>query len=150
MYYDDMLLVVIKGNEFNYNNIVDLKGKKVGTVRGVSFGEEFDKAVNDNLFKVIEDDNPRHRLVKLLRGHMDVALIGPGKTGIYDAIKKDPYLIKNKDKFVILPVPFNRDPNYLGISKEMNKKDFLKKFNKSLQKGHESGTFKNIIQKYIK
>lgn len=148
MYYDDMLLVVLKGNEFKFNTIDDLKGKKIGIVRGASFGEEFDNSIKTNLFKVVEDDSPVHRLVKLAKGYMDVALIGPGKSGVNAAIQKDPFLKKNKDKFVILPIPFNRDPNYLGLAKQMDKKDFLIKFNKALEKGHKSGTFEKIVQKY--
>jgi polar amino acid transport system substrate-binding protein len=150
MFYDDMLLVTLKDNKFKYSSIQDLKGKKVGVVRGGSFGEEFHKALKGNLFEIVEDSNPQHRLAKLLRGVIDVALIGPGKAGVYDAINNNPKLIKNKEKFIILSTPFNRDPNYLGISKRMNKKDFLVRFNKSLQKGKESGAFDKIVQKYSK
>ena len=34
MFYDDLLLVVLKGNEFDYQNIEDLKGKTIGAQRG--------------------------------------------------------------------------------------------------------------------
>lgn len=150
MFYDDMLLVTLKENQFEYNNIEDLKGKKVGVVRGASFGEEFNNALKQKLFEAVEDSNPQSRLARLLRGQIDVALIGPGKASVYNTINNNPQLIKNQEKFTILSTPFNRDPNYLGISKKMNKKDFLEKFNISIQKGRESGAFDKVIQKYSK
>jgi len=44
MFYDELVLVVLKGNEFPFHGIGDLKGKRVGVRRGSSYGEEFEKA----------------------------------------------------------------------------------------------------------
>ena len=81
MYHEELLLVVLKGNEFSYNSMQDLKGKKVGSLRGASFGEEFEIG-KKNVFEIDEDDNLEQRLLKLLRKRIDVALIGPGRIGV--------------------------------------------------------------------
>ena len=147
MYYDDMMLVVLKGNEFSFENIEDLKGKTLGVCRGVSYGDEFEKG-KKNIFKIDEDNNSVQRLKKLLAKRFDVALIGPGKLGIIQVIKQDSELLRKKDEFVILPKPFRRDPNFLGFLKTMKMGDFLKEFNQALKKGHKSGAIQKIIDKY--
>lgn len=89
-----------------------------------------------------------HRLRKLLGKRFDVALIGPGKIGFSQVIRKDSELLRRKDEFVILPKPFRRDPNFLGFSKTMDMGDFFGKFNQALEKGWEDGTIQKIIDRY--
>ena len=110
----------------------------MGSLRGASYGEEFEIG-KKNAFEIDEDDNLEQRLLKLLRKRIDVALIGPGRSGFDNLIRNDNKLLEKKDEFVVLPVPFYRDPNYLGFLKTMNMQGFLKEFNKILQKGYESG-----------
>jgi polar amino acid transport system substrate-binding protein len=144
MYFDERLLVVTKGNEFNYQSIDDLKEKTVGVFRGVSYGEEYEQAKN-RIFIIDEDSSPQQRLLKLLYQRIDVAMIGPGLTAFNIAIQQDPRLIQRKDQFVILPVPFKRDPNYLGFAKSANRKPFLLRFNEILKQGFDSGELQKII-----
>jgi polar amino acid transport system substrate-binding protein len=147
MYYDDLMLVVIKGNEFPFNTLEDLKGKRVGVRRGSSYGDDFERGKKD-IFIADEDSDAIQRLKKLLIKRIDVALIGPGKAGVNKIIKSDPELLKRKDDFVLLEKPFKRDPNYLGISKTLNMKGLIQDFNKTLKKGYEDGTIQAIIDKH--
>ena len=41
MYYDEILLVVLKGKEFTFNTMEDLRGKTIGCLRGASYGDEY-------------------------------------------------------------------------------------------------------------
>jgi len=148
MYYNEMILVVLKGKEFPFKTIDDLKGKKLGVVLGASFGQEFESALKKGIFTTVPNTEPQARLLQLLKGRVDAVLIGPGKTAFETTLKKDPKLLKNRDKFTILPKPFTNDPNYLGILKKLNMKEFLTKFNKALKKGHEKGAFDKIKEKY--
>lgn len=81
MYYDELLLVVLKGQEFPFTTLDDLKGKRVGSLRGAIYGEDFE-ASRDIIFKIEEDGSPRQRLLKLLHGRIDVAIIGPGRDAL--------------------------------------------------------------------
>ena len=147
MFYDDLRLVVLKGHEFPFNNIKDLKGKIVGVQLGASYGEAFEKAKN-SIFIVDGDKSGQQRLKKLLSKRIDVALISPGKMGLNSVIIQSPELLKRKDEFVILDKPFKRDPNFLGFKKTMNMEGFIQEFNKVLKKGHESGAIQKIIDNY--
>ncbi len=148
MYYDEIMIVVIKGKEFHYENINDLKGKKVGYVRGATYGDEFNQALRSRLFIPVEDENHVQRLRKLLYGRIEVALVAPGKAGVFNYIQSDPELKKEEHQFVVLSKPLKRDPNYLGISKKMKMTGFLLQFNKALKKGYETGAFQIIMDRY--
>lgn len=139
MYYDDIMVVTKNDTSINYENINDLSGKIVGFGDGYSFGDEFEKAIDNEVFKASTDNGPTQRLQKLLRGRIDAALIGPGKFAIHIAINGNDELRLFQNSFKIHPVPFKRDPNFLGFAKSMNKTDFLKRFNEVLEVMWSSG-----------
>ena len=150
MYYDDIFLVVKKEKKFKFENFKDLKGKTLGIGRGGSYGDDFEQGKRSGSFKIEEDNAPPQRLRKLLKGRIDAALIGPGKIAFEQIILQDPYLLERKSQFAILPKPFKRDPNFLGISKKLNKKSLIKRFNSALKKGYSNGEIPQIIDKYSK
>jgi polar amino acid transport system substrate-binding protein len=144
LYYDEVILVVKRGNEFKYETNEDLKGKTIGACRGCSFGQEYEDV--KQYLNLKPDNNNVSRLKKLLRGRIEAAIISPGETGLNLAISKDKKL--SRDQFTILKKPIARDPNYLGFSKTLNKKAFLKSFNQALEKGYKEGEIQKIIANY--
>lgn len=147
MYYDEILLVVLKGKEFTFNTMEDLRGKTIGCLRGASYGDEFENG-KISIFKSDEDNDGKQRLLKLLYNRIDAAIIGAGKLGFNALIEMDKILIANKNKFTLLPKPFKRDPNYLGFVKEMNMQGFLQEFNQVLRKANQTGAIQKIIGEY--
>ena len=63
-------------------------------------------------------------------------------------LKNDAKLLKQKDNFVVLPVPMLRDSNHLAISKTLNNKQFLNEFNIVIKNGYQSGEIAKIIRRY--
>lgn len=147
LFYDDIMIVVLKGYEFQFSAIQDLQGMIVGVRRGSSYGDTFEEG-RKTVFTVSEDSNSKQRLKKLLRKRIDAALVGPGKRGVYLSIESDPELMTAKDQFVILKQPFKRDPNYLGFAKKMQKTDLLIKINTSVEKGYKNGEIPRLIDRY--
>ncbi len=150
IYFDEVIIVVMKGSEFNFEDIADLKGKTIGIGRGGSFGDEYEEAKKEGLFNVEQDDGPVIRLKMLLDNRIDCALISPGKYAFYETLRKDKHLMEMKDEFIILSKPFKRDPNYLGFPKKMKMQDFLNEFNNILQQGYENGDIQKLIDNYTK
>lgn len=148
MFTDEIILVVIKGKEFPYNGIEDLKGKSVGVQRGASYGSRFEMA-KDKIFIAEYDDSSISRLLKLLYGRMDVALINPGKAALKSFLESNRTLNQNKDRFIVLKKPFQYDQNYLGFAKSAKKKAFLQKFNQALLKAKQTGKVQKIINRYM-
>ena len=148
MFVDELLLVVKKGNEFDYRQLSDLQGKVVGVQRGSSYGDKFERG-RSQIFKVDTDRQASSRLFKLLNGRIDVALIGPGRAGLDRVIGTHPGLVENRDQFVVLPTPFKRDPNYLGFAKSLGKTAELDEINRAIRTGWSSGVFQEIIDRNL-
>ncbi|MCJ2164909.1 MULTISPECIES: transporter substrate-binding domain-containing protein [unclassified Pseudodesulfovibrio] len=145
--YDELRLVVLKGREFQYNTMEDVKGKTLGYTRGASYGDEFDLA-KKTIFIASEDVDPVCRLRMVLAGRIDAALIGPGEASVRYIIENNDILKRQKDKLVILPTPFTSDPNYIGFHKDMCAGDDLKKINHALRSMWADGAIQAIIDSY--
>lgn len=146
LFYDDMVLVVKKGNEFKFDSIEDLEGKKIGYCRDCSFGEIFEKA-KKYFIPVETDDGREQRLKMVLVGKIDAALIGPGIYGLQQVCKDMPQF-KYED-FTILKKPLVSDPNYIAFHKALNKQQLLDKIDNILQKKLKDKAIQKIIKKHL-
>lgn len=146
MYYETLVLVVRKGQEFRFNRLSDLRGKVIGISRGSKFGDDLEKA--KKFLTLSPDNSGEQRLLKLLHKRIDVAIIGPGKMGVKAIIRGNKILSQQKNKFVILSRPLKHDPNYLGFLKTMKMQPFLKRFNWYLKQAHKSGAIRRIVNSY--
>lgn len=141
-------IFVKKGSEFNFKNIEDLYGKKIGINRSFSISKEFRAAVKSEKIKVDEGaSTSKQNLLKLITKRLD-ALVGNQKEMKY-IIKK----MRLGEKVVELPNPVTRPVNaYLVLSKASNlknKKQILKKMSRILKEMHADGTIYRIHAKYI-
>ena len=147
MYFDEMRLITLKGQEFPFTSCADLKGKTIGVTRGALYGDEYAKALG-TIFTPSYDANPVVRLRMLLAGRIDAALVGPGKSCLKHIINQDPKLKANADKFTFLPHPFARDPNYLGFHKKLLQKPTIAIINQALHEMWKDGTITAIEARY--
>lgn len=145
IYNDDLQLVVLKGHEFNFSTLKDLKGKSVGGAFGASYGEAIDHAIAEGVIAMERDPNQFSRLRKLLAGRMDVAIIGNGNAGLQQLLASDPELAVNAGKFVVLPHPLASDPLYLAFAKTMHMKAALARFNKALSAFKKTDEYHKLI-----
>jgi len=142
IYSDDIQIVVLKGREFPFRQLSDLKGKTLGGVLGASYGEEVDRAIKEGLFAVDRDIGQASRLLKLLAGRFDGALVGNGQAGFEAVLQSSPELLANRNKFKVLNVPLTHDLLYLAIPKSMNKADVITRFNGALRQLQKTGELK--------
>jgi polar amino acid transport system substrate-binding protein len=147
MYVDEMRLVVLKGREFAYHKVEDLKGMTLGVTRGASYGDDYDRA-KGRVFIPSEDSGPISRLRMLLAGRIDAALIGPGEASVRFTITQDRMLMDNRNQFVILETPFVQDDNYIGFAKSLERRDVLDKIDRALLEMRRDGTFRRIEDRY--
>jgi ABC-type amino acid transport substrate-binding protein len=147
IYDDDISLVVLKGHEFDFNSLKDLQGKKLGGLSGASYGEDVDQAISNGELDVERENGEQSRLLKLLAGRIDVAIIGNGIAGLEATLASDPRLAANRSQFVLLPKPLVRDPLYLAFSKAMNVQPALERFNKALVALKHTDEYQQLIGK---
>ncbi|MEH6627266.1 MAG: transporter substrate-binding domain-containing protein [Motiliproteus sp.] len=149
LYVDEILLVTLKGKEFEFSSIQDLQGKVVGGNAGSSYGDTFEKG-KEEVFQYVGDyRGASSRLKKLLKGRIDLALISPGRQGLEQAITADPELSAKRHLLVPLNNPLVRDANFLGFAKDMKAGPLLQRLNRDLAKARNSGAIDQIIQKQL-
>ena len=116
-----------------------LLGKRIGVVRGWSYGDAFDKAVKDGKITVEEVTADAQNFQKIAAGRIDAvlaieeagaALLKTGKfTGV---LKSQHYLFEN--------------PTYLAFNKRTARTDALRKFNKAIASMKKSGQLQKIAR----
>lgn len=150
MYNEEVLFVTHTNTPFTLADINDLAGKTVSSSRGSKLGDQFDKAIKENIFTFIGDNGDLvMRLKRVAKGRLDVAILRDGLYAFNNLFKEHPELADIKDRLYIVPSTLNKDPNYLGFAKSNDHKDFLKKFNESMKKARNAGVIQAIEGKYL-
>jgi len=117
----------LASSSYEYNTLKDIKGLKVGTIRGYLYSDEFDNATH-----FIKDDgatNIEANLQKLSLGRVDL-IIGDTKTIDYYIDKKF-----DASDFSLLPKPVNSKPMHIIIRKNHPEAaDIIQNFNAALER----------------
>lgn len=145
IFTEHIVLVVQKGREFAYQNIIDLKDKLIGATIGTSYGTAYDAAVVNGTLTIVGFNDTRSGLGMLQRGRIDAVLLG-SSVDIRRLAQSWPGL--NPDAFTPLPVPFKSDSKHMGIAKSLKMGWFLEQFNQCLKNGYDTGIFDPIIYQY--
>jgi len=144
-FYEEKLMIYVKkGHEFPFANLSDLQGKKVGINPGWSYGEEFDNARKNSLFRTYEAKDNLTNLKKLIQGKIDCV--------IADKLSAATVLLNAnlKGHVVALPVPASQNKAYVIFSKSLNSTDNIKKFNLALNNMKEDGSYQILIDGFFK
>lgn len=120
-----------------FDGIASLAGKRVGVVRGWSYGDAFDQAVKDGKIAVEEVASDAQNFQKLAARRLDVVLAieeaGAAllKTHPSADVQKSPrYLFEN--------------PTYLAFNKRADQKATLDKFNKAISQMKKTGQLSSL------
>lgn len=149
MYHDELVLVTTAKNKFEFTGLENLNGRKIGTKRGTSYGDDFEASLKKGHFVIVKGNNRKNQLRMLLVDRLDAVLLSPGRVALSTIIAESEVLKQHKDDFVILEPSYKLDPNYLGIPKSMNKEHLLPIINKALKEISSDGTHKLIVEKNI-
>lgn len=146
MYYDELVLVTTKAKQFEYTGLDSLRGKRIAIKRGATYGDDFEQAVEDGLFRLVETEDRTGQMRMMNLDRVDAVLLSPGKIALAAVISENEWLRENKENFVVIQPPFKKDPNFLGIPKQMNKSHLLPKINAALADMHQDGTYEKIVE----
>jgi polar amino acid transport system substrate-binding protein len=141
--YDRIVVVVKKGHEFPFASVKDLAGKTVGVLRGVAYGGEWSETLKT--FTVEEDTDAVARISKLVREHLDAAMISSGAAGLEIAVRQAGLEMA---QFTILPVPALEDPNYMAIAKVPGAKQKMAAINAAIERMRGDGAIDRIMESY--
>jgi polar amino acid transport system substrate-binding protein len=136
LYMEKLNLYHHASRPFNYLILNDLKDLTVGIMRGWSYGDDFDLAKKDGLFKTEEVDGDTQNFQKLLHDRIDVVVAVEESGSI---------ALKNYNGIDVCPIPLNTQLTFLAFAKSANHTSLLKKFDQILKQMRESGEFAKII-----
>jgi len=134
------VLFYIKGNDFTWETIKDLKGKKIGGTRGYSSvdyfkknGMELDLANKDLLgFRKLEKGR-----INIFVCDLDVGL----------KLIRDNFTKAKQAKFVYHKKPIDRDGSYFVLNKKTSGNlELMKKYNEGFKMLEESGEYDKMLK----
>lgn len=136
-----------RGQEFPFETIDDLAGKKIGIDRVFNVSPAFDTAAQTGKFKVEEVSTPEQNLKKLLKGRID-AYVNNRHVVLYTAKQ-----LGMLEHIVALPHPVTKGrPSYLMLSKTSafaDKPVLIQRLNQVLHEMWQDGTIERLTSQYI-
>lgn len=153
IYANYVWIVTRKNNVFPFATIDDLKGKTIGVMRGVSYGDEFDQKKNEVF--TVEEDTASHvaRLKKLAMKRMDAMLFGARQTNSIEVeallhhmqnVDRSHVLDTSESEFTVLSKPLRIDELHFAVSLHKYG-DLIKRINIALARGKKNGEINRIL-----
>lgn len=137
IFVEKMAVYFNKSHPVSFSSVTDLMGKRVGVVRGWSYGDDFDKAAKEGKITTEEVTSDAQNFQKLAAGRVDVVLAieeagnSQLKAGKMTGLERAPaYLFQN--------------PTYLAFNKSSKKTELLAKFNKAIADMKKSAKLDSI------
>lgn len=136
IYVENLLVYYNVANPLVFNQIQDLTGKRIGVLRGWSYGDAFDHTRRQGLFQVEEvgSDDQNFRKLEAERIDAVIAIQESGTT-----------LVKNYRTISFSLVPLSQNPTFLVFPKSAQRTDLLKRFDQAIRDLRRVGTYKSII-----
>lgn len=143
VYVERLQAVVLKGTADSFGGIPSLAGKRVGVLRGWSYGDVFDQARAAGMFKVEEVDSDAQNLFKLKADRIDIMIANREGAEVTIAVSDSP------DLFVILEPPLLANPTYIAFPKHLNRLETIAAFNKGLASMKADGSWDKIVMSIL-
>lgn len=136
LFIEKLVIFYPKANPINFTKIEDLKGKKVGVIRGWSYGDAFDNARKAGTFTADEGASDDQNFQKMDLGRLDIVV----------AIKESGEdLMKKYKNIEAVPTPLIENPAFLALAKSANKAALLKQFDQAIKDMKKSGEFQKLV-----
>ena len=120
----------------------DLKGLKIGIVRGNNYGDEFKDAVKEYGLKVQEVNQNKNNFDKLLAGRIDI-IFSINMTAA-EFLKQPKY----RGKITFADKPYYSKGYHIAFSKKSNAKSLIPEVNKIIAQVKASGELQKVLDKY--
>lgn len=140
--YDEVVIVTKKGKEFPFKKDEDLKGKRIGSQNGSTFGARFEEL--KKIFRTDFDHNDVARVKKIEADRIQAGIFSLGQAGFAYSAKLAGFKLED---FSILPDLIARDPNYMATGmKTPNAKEKIERINAAIKALNADGTIERILK----
>jgi len=148
IHYSTHYIFVKKGNEFQFQTISDLYGKRIGKYLGFFISNEFDKAVSEGRITIYEVGTAKTNIARLMLDRVD---------GVIANYHETLFSLRDSDARQIityLPYPILKSRGaYLMISKKStniaDKPQLVHRINNALESMYNDGVAEEINKKYV-
>jgi polar amino acid transport system substrate-binding protein len=123
-------------------SLTDLKGLTVGTVKGASYGADFEAAVSAGGIRLDGSADLESAFRKLAEGRVDVVL------AVNLAAAEILRLPEFSGKFATIGLPYQSTPLAIGIGRSSPALDQLPRINEAIAAMKADGSLKKILAKY--
>lgn len=141
IYAEQLLVFVKRDRSFDFTQVDDLRGKKIGVILGWSYGTAFDTAQKNKVFTVSPVNRDELNFKKLEDGRLD-CVVASRESGLYQ-ISKGAYRNIYPLEEVLLT-----NPTYVAFSKDSEMKNFLSRFNEALRQMKSSGEYQDLVEQF--
>ncbi|OZG71106.1 hypothetical protein BTA51_22260 [Hahella sp. CCB-MM4] len=125
-------------NELVFESLEDLKGKKIGTVRGYAYEDRFDQA--DFFIRDDKASDNTSNIKKLLAGRVDLII------GDENVLSEEAKILGVRDQIKFLPKAVKVAQRYVAFPKDLTEK--ADRFQKALDAIVVDGSYDAILARY--
>lgn len=126
----------------DFRMVADLYGKRVGVLRGWSYGGTFDAASRNGWIRTEEVSSDRSNFLKLMDGRLD-AVLAIAESGTASMSAPGVFGIERADVYLA------SYPVHLAFNKKAGKSEVLACFNKTLSEMKRDGMFDRILREQL-
>lgn len=120
----------------SFTQLGDLDGKRVGVIRGWSYGDDFDRARKAGRFLVEEvgSDDQNFRKLDAMRIDVAIAINESGST-----------LLERYRNLAAAPTPLSQNPTFLAFAKTSGRTELLGRFDAVVREMRRTGEYQRLV-----
>jgi len=137
VFVERLVVFFNKSTPLNYTKLEDLTGKRVGVLKGWSYGDDFDKARKAGAIPCEEADADAQNFQKMDQHHLDasVAVFESGNA-----------LLPKYKSIAYAATALSRNPTFLAFAKSAGRGALIKQFDQAVKDLKASGELQKIVQ----
>lgn len=140
LYIEKILVFYHKARPVSFATLEDLRGLRIGVIRGWSYGDAFDLARQNQHFSVEETAADELNFRKLSLQRLDVVL-AIAESGMPQ--------LKKFDTLAVAATPLMENPTYLAFAKSARQQALLQAFNRALKAMRANGEYELILKREL-
>ncbi|MDP3815731.1 ABC transporter substrate-binding protein [Pseudomonas sp.] len=141
--FEEKLIVYVRRDQaFQFTQVSDLYGKRIGVIRGWSYTEALDEAIKSGRIEASENSSDEANFKKLASGRLDAVI------AIELAGQRIIQQLRLTNMLALQPA-LSINPTYLVFAKQARQQALLQRFDQSLQAMSADGSLAELVQQAI-
>lgn len=142
IFEEKLILYVRQDKAFEFAQVSDLYGKRIGVIRGWSYTEALDEAIKSGRIEASENSSDEANFKKLASGRLDAVI------AIELAGQRIIQRLQLANMRALEPA-LSINPTYLVFAKQARQQALLQRFDQSLQAMRADGSLAELVQQAI-